>query len=409
MAKLKIKNVGPVQAGYEPQDGFIEFKGVTVFIGNQGSGKSTVAKLYSTLSWIEKALVRGDFTPDYTMRYNRFKNKHLAYQNLSNYLNDESYIEYIGNAYHFIYKDSQFAIEKLKENNLYSFPKIMYVPAERNFVSSVDRPDLVKRLPLPLYTFMDEYEDAKQNIGQGLKLPIGNITFEYKKQSKKVILKGNGYEIDLLEASSGFQSFVPLFLVSRHLSELVKSKGSVTRKNISLEEEERIRKMVSQLLAEDSITDDVFKAVLEKISSTFRYESFINVVEEPEQNLFPTSQKSVLFDLLKYKNQSKHNKLIITTHSPYIINFLILAVKAFQMIKLNLSDDLKRRVEEIVPKDSTISGDDVAIFQLEEKTGAIIKLQDYKGLPSDENALNNLLEEFNDDFIRLLETENYAN
>lgn len=409
MARLKIRNVGPIRTGYEPQNGFIEFKGVTLFIGNQGSGKSTVAKLYSTLSWIEKALVRGDFTPAYAMKYNRFKKQHLAYQNLSNYVNDESYIEYIGNAYHLIYEKSQFVIKKLKEDKSYSFPKIMYVPAERNFVSSVDRPDLVKRLPLPLYTFMDEYEDAKQNIGQGLKLPISNTTIEYKKQSKKAILKGDGYEIDLLEASSGFQSLVPLFLVTRHLSEIVKSKGSVTRKNISLEEEERIRKMVSQLLAKDSISDDVFKAVLEKISSKFRYESFVNVVEEPEQNLFPTSQKNVLFDLFKYKNQSKQNKLIITTHSPYIINFLTLAVKAFQMIKLNLSDELKKRIEEIVPKDSIISGNEVNLYQLEESTGAIVKLQDYKGLPSDENSLNNLLEEFNNDFVQLLKIENDAN
>jgi hypothetical protein len=343
------------------------------------------------------------------MKYNRFKKQHLAYQNLSNYVNDESYIEYIGNAYHLIYEKSQFVIKKLKEDKSYSFPKIMYVPAERNFVSSVDRPDLVKRLPLPLYTFMDEYEDAKQNIGQGLKLPISNTTIEYKKQSKKAILKGDGYEIDLLEASSGFQSLVPLFLVTRHLSEIVKSKGSVSRKNISLEEEERIRKMVSQLLAKDSISDDVFKAVLEKISSKFRYESFVNVVEEPEQNLFPTSQKNVLFDLLKYKNQSRQNKLIITTHSPYIINFLTLAVKAFQMIKLNLSDDLKNKIEEIVPKDSIISGNEVNIYQLEESNGVIVKLQDYKGLPSDENFLNNLLEEFNNDFVQLLKIENNAN
>jgi len=34
----------------------MDVKKVTVFIGNQGSGKSTVAKLISSFSWIEKAL-----------------------------------------------------------------------------------------------------------------------------------------------------------------------------------------------------------------------------------------------------------------------------------------------------------------------------------------------------------------
>lgn len=177
MAKIRIQNVGPIKAGFTKGDGFLEIKGVTVFIGNQGSGKSTVAKLFSTLSWIEKALVRGDFTDKYVMQYNRFK-KHLAYQNLSNYINVNSFIEYVGEAFRLVFENNQFHVYPNAQGNNYSFPKIMYVPAERNFVSSMDRPDLVKRLPLPLYTFMDEYEDAKQRLIESEKLPIGNVSFE---------------------------------------------------------------------------------------------------------------------------------------------------------------------------------------------------------------------------------------
>ena len=98
MSKIKIKNVGPIKDGYKSNNGFIEFSDLTVFIGNQGSGKSTIAKIFSTMSWIEKALVRGDFTGSYLSQYNRFK-KQLAYQNISNYLNDNSEIEYIGAGY----------------------------------------------------------------------------------------------------------------------------------------------------------------------------------------------------------------------------------------------------------------------------------------------------------------------
>ena len=53
----------------------IEIKKVTFFIGNQGSGKSTVAKLISIFSWIEKALVRGDYDRKWFERKNRFKNQ----------------------------------------------------------------------------------------------------------------------------------------------------------------------------------------------------------------------------------------------------------------------------------------------------------------------------------------------
>ena len=61
MSKIKIKNFGPIQEGYKENNGWIDISKVTVFIGNQGSGKSTVAKLISTFTWIEKALVRGDY------------------------------------------------------------------------------------------------------------------------------------------------------------------------------------------------------------------------------------------------------------------------------------------------------------------------------------------------------------
>ena len=60
MSKIKIKNFGPVKAGLS-NDEWLDINKVTVFIGNQGSGKSTVAKVISTFTWIEKALVRGDY------------------------------------------------------------------------------------------------------------------------------------------------------------------------------------------------------------------------------------------------------------------------------------------------------------------------------------------------------------
>ena len=50
MSKIKIKNFGPIKEGYIENDGWIDVKKVTVFIGNQGSGKSTVAKLLQRIS-----------------------------------------------------------------------------------------------------------------------------------------------------------------------------------------------------------------------------------------------------------------------------------------------------------------------------------------------------------------------
>lgn len=59
MARIRIKNFGPIKEGCSDNDGWIEIRKVSVFIGNQGGGKSCIAKLISTFTWMEKVLVRG--------------------------------------------------------------------------------------------------------------------------------------------------------------------------------------------------------------------------------------------------------------------------------------------------------------------------------------------------------------
>lgn len=406
MAELKIKNVGPIKGGL-PSDKLLKFDGVTVLTGNQGSGKSTVAKIFSTLSWIEKALLRGDFSGSYLSQYNRFK-KQLAYQNISNYLNDDSIIEYYGKAFTILFQNNKLEVIENENKEDFKFPKIMYVPAERNFVSSVDRPDLVKRLPLPLYTFLDEFEEAKQNIGDGINLPIGGIRFEYRKQNKKSQLIGPDFKIDLLEASSGFQSLVPLFLVTRHLTKIIKHSDNLSHREISVNEEKEIRSEIERIFGNLKISEDVRRILLERLSSRFKYGCFINIVEEPEQNLYPISQKEVLFELLNSKNEDEGNKLILTTHSPYIINYLTLSIKA-GIIKEKITtqenqNNLNKELSKIVPLNSTVLPSEVNIYQLG-LDGSIEKLKDYKGLPSDENILNEFLLESNELFTKLLEIE----
>ena len=404
MAKLKIRNIGPIKSTDNLQNGYLDFDGVTLFIGNQGTGKSTISKIYSTLSWIEKALVRGDFSVNYISQYNRFK-KQLAYQNIGNYLKDDSYIEYIGKAYIVIYNNGKLDIIKnIDTESEYLFPKIMYVPAERNFVSTVERPDLVKRLPLPLYTFLEEYEFSKQNLSETISLPIGNLKFEYNKRNKKSWLIGEDYKIDLLEASSGYQSLVPLFLVTNSLSKIISNESNSSFKERSVVDENKIRLQLDKIIGNENISEDIKTLLLEKLSLRYKYSSFINVVEEPEQNLYPTSQKDILFSLFSIKNKNELNKLIITTHSPYIINYLTLAIKGF-MLKSKISGDiLSNELNEIVPLDSLINPVIVNIYQLNE-SGHIDELENYKGLPSDENFLNEFLSAFNDDFVKLLEIE----
>lgn len=106
MAKIRIKNCGPIKAGFDSNDGFMQFAKYTLFIGDQGTGKSTAAKLISIFSWLEKALFRGDYDAD------SFDTTDFRYlyrnQLLNDFFNEGTEIEYIGDAYHFLYKESVF-------------------------------------------------------------------------------------------------------------------------------------------------------------------------------------------------------------------------------------------------------------------------------------------------------------
>lgn len=405
MAKIKIRNFGPIKNGYDAADGYIEIKDVTVFIGDQGSGKSTVAKAISTLSWIEKALIRGDFSANDIGKYNRFK-KQLAYQNIHNYLKTNTLIDYQGDAYQIQYAEGRLVAKRIKHDATYSFPKIMYVPAERNFVSAVDRPDLIKRLPLPLYTFLDEYDKAKGDLDSELLLPVGkNVRFEYRKQSKKSWLVGDDFKIGLLEGSSGFQSLVPLFLVTRSLVKQLGKETSATNKEMSIAEQKRIRNEIEKLKKNPNISEDVRRLYLEELSSRHAYACFINIVEEPEQNLFPASQWAMLQSMIAFKNMHPNNKLIMTTHSPYIIAYLNLAMQAKHLSAKVTDADSMDRILRIVPESAMVSHDRVSVYQFEERDGSIRLLPAEYGVTTDRNYLNESLAESNHLFDELLEIE----
>ena len=66
---------------------------------------------------------------------------------------------------------------------------------------------------------------------------------------------------------------------------------------------------------------------------------------------------------------------------------------------------LNSEVGRVVPLDSVVDPDDLAIYELDEKEGSIKLLGNYNGLPSDENKLNVELGTTNDRFAELFKIE----
>lgn len=421
MSKIRIKNFGPIKEGYLENDGWIDIKKVTVFIGNQGSGKSTVAKVISALTWLEKAINRGDIDKG-KLSFHMFKN-FFNYQKIDNYFSNKTYIEYVGEKYQILCDSSmQYPVVTEVKSKTYIVPKIMYIPSERNFLSTISDAFNVKGLPDNLFTFAEKLRKAQKELdGKKVKLPLEGYFYEYDEDEDLSYVTGSDYKIKLLEASSGLQSFIPLYLVSKNLSTVVFENQEDSKRTLTVEQSVRFANEIINLTSDESIKDNEKNKKIAEVKARYFNKCFINIVEEPEQNLFPTSQKNMLFSLLEFNNLSNGNKLIMTTHSPYIINYLSIAIQGAYLlnkikespkdlndaaVKYNLENKtLEDRLNEIVTVKSVVSSDDIVIYQLDETNGIITKLPDPEGIPSDKNYLNQSIAEGNRLFDSLLEIE----
>lgn len=320
MQKIVIKNFGPIS------NAEIEIKKAVVLIGENAIGKSTIIKLISTFLWIEKALFRGS-DKKWFEKESRLKNSFLPYHRIESFIKENSVIEYYGKAYTMKYRNDKISIED-QMNNSYQLPQIMYVPAERNFISYVRNAKKDLKLSGALLDFTSEYYYAAENLKNSLVLPIRDFEIEYNKRHEMLYVKSKNHKIKITEAASGLQSSIPLYLVSDYLSKLVRN--SKENEDMTTSDNIKFQKEINTILNDNNLSEKQKHIAISALSSKFNKKAFINIVEEPEQNLFPVSQMQMLKSLVSFCNQNADNKLIISTHSPYVlatINNLILANK----------------------------------------------------------------------------------
>lgn len=403
---LCVRNFGPIKSGFHENDGFLYFPDVTVFCGPQGSGKSTLAKLYSTCSWIEKNAFRNRGLTKRTLLDMASFRSSIAWQGLDDCFQTGTEIVFRGRYLSFRYALGKLTSVATADDDSYSVPKILYMPAERNIASVVRDAPGIKTLPQPLQELIVEFEVAKHQI-PFIRLPVNGFAFRFDRQrNESWIVNGRGSnssQTHLELASSGLQSMVPLLLVAESIESEVRS-GIPRKFGRSPSEVLRFRKRLEQLVeGSDGDDSDSDSDILRFLSLNAR---FVNIVEEPEQNLFPPAQDAVMNRLLEITNEIAGNQLVASTHSPYLVNHLVLSAKAAELYRRlpGKESALFRKLKRIVPPESAIGIDRMALYETDED-GSVSRLAVRDGVFGDDNDLNEFLGNWNKKFEKLLDIE----
>jgi predicted ATPase len=88
----------------------------------------------------------------------------------------------------------------------------------------------------------------------------------------------------------------------------------------------------------------------------------LRIIEEPEAHLFPVAQKQLIELLALMINQNNDNQLIITTHSPYVLTVFNNLLFANRVVEKNPST--QSEVAQIIPQDSWLSAKDFSAYSL---------------------------------------------
>ena len=368
MKHLVIRNIGPVK------EVDIELKRFNFIIGPQSSGKSTVAKILSTCSWIEKEATT-TMNEKAIEDADSFVSLMEDFHKMIDYFDDDSEIEYDTDVISISLKGKMFKV-RLKDQDLYRREKICYIPSERN---AVTLPELqgFEFGQTNLRSFLFDWYNAREFYGEENKTDILNLGVRYyydpseqKYKDRIEHVNGKTYKIPLGSASSGLQSVVPLqimmqYYTNQYFNTFAEKTSFDSDAKTRLIQSRVIDKYVlsvvypgydpkkrSELIKEqnDRIHEgnpearallEKYREELERLTVPVRT-SFI--VEEPEQNLYPFTQIDLLETIVALCSNERGHGCTITTHSPFILNYLNVLIERFNK---SIPDQVKLNPEEL--------------------------------------------------------------
>ncbi len=328
MANIIIKYVGPLK------EVSLDIKRINVFMGPQSTGKSTIAKIISQALWAEKNFLIMGKEYDF---YNGLLDFHNMDKNYFSNPKAEIIYESLWTTIQMKYKEGsilpQTVYKKKRNKGVYHNSKIEYIPAERNFVASIQNIHKYTESYNSTINFLNEWYTAKSSYQERnrfkVELPDLSFTYQYKESEEQDIIQVADNEVNLKSGSSGQQSLLPLLLVAEEVMVSTYKK----RRIISPAEISRIKKEIPGLesiidllfsaMKDDkkNIADKGLDALWQLIGYQVDYSCTHLVVEEPEQNLYPSTQRGLLQHLVSYltNDSERQHTLTLTTHSPYIL------------------------------------------------------------------------------------------
>lgn len=396
MSRLIVRNIGPIQ------EVDIDLKKVNVFIGAQSSGKSTLAKIISFCTWLDK------HTDRTTKKYvNGAIDSLKKYHRLTDeYFNEDSAIFYQGDNMAYVYNWPAFQpipfteegyVTELHTNNYEVFfektgratnPKVIYIPAERNFVSAVPNLRKYQEDRDNLQDFVNTWFEVKRKFPKDKAIEILNLGVQYYYQEDNYqdqVVIGQGKQIPLESSSSGLQSIIPLLVLVKWMAEGIYAE----EKPFSPAENEEVEKLLAGSIQMDKTLSEKFERFLGFLSGRiYTHTQFI--IEEPEQNLFPETQCDLMYHILSSVNHGKNHRLVMTTHSPYILYALNNCMDGY-----SVSDKLPEKIKSTIKSASSfINPDDVNIWQIRNGKLESIKEGDSVGQHYFNEIMNSILDDY---------------
>ena len=374
MATIQIQNIGALK-----DTGEIFVKRVTLILGPQGVGKSTLMKILCYCRWVEKVIMKdpkglriystGDYFIDELRTFYRFD---------KNFFSGQSHIIYKGDVLEIDWSQrggcSITLYPKEGKERPRHTPKIAFLPAERNLISAVPNVNKSYRSNVQdvLFNFIFEFDEAKQGYDAEHKLPLSvapHLSYYNQQGADLIWHEQQGVSMEAFYAASGIQSAFPIDVFSAYLYKQVGE-----RYTISLHEVVSLLKGFFPNKPTDYTGEEVSQA-LEGVPLV--YSSMQLYIEEPEQNLFPASQRDLTLRLLQMMSTVKKKEidtgakphpssLVFTTHSPYMLSVINtqLAVVRARMDLLDNSEGLsgeeqKKRLAELEALQQKYKLDDI--------------------------------------------------